>query len=231
MAQFISVNRFEKFQHYRDRKPPWIKLYRDLLSDDRLFDLSEGDRWHLVGLFILASQHDNLIPYKPAWIKKELSLTRPISLKVLIDTGWVSLVERDASGLLAASELLAGRKQEPIVEVETEGEKSREEAETYSAHGEFGHCRLTAAEQAKLEFKIGARLAHYVNRFDRFLEENPKERKTRKAYLTILNWFDRDGDKSESMSPAQAATPKYTPAQIAEATAKLKAGGVIIREH
>ena len=95
--QFISIRNFEKFQHYKDRKPPWIKLYRDILGDDRLFELTEAERWQLIGLFILASQNDNRIPYKPAWLKKELALSKPISLQKLIDTGWVILLEQDAT--------------------------------------------------------------------------------------------------------------------------------------
>lgn len=126
LAQFISILNFEKFQHYRDRKPPWIKLYRDLLSDDRLFDLSEADRYQLIGLFIIASQHDNRIPNKPAWLRKELAINRPISLQKLIDTGWIQVVEQDASIPLAASSAIASCKQETIVEKR----RDREETET-----------------------------------------------------------------------------------------------------
>jgi DNA-binding NarL/FixJ family response regulator len=28
-----SVKNFERFQHYKDRSPPWIKLYNELLDD------------------------------------------------------------------------------------------------------------------------------------------------------------------------------------------------------
>ena len=27
------IRNFDKFQHFKDRRPPWIKLYRDLLED------------------------------------------------------------------------------------------------------------------------------------------------------------------------------------------------------
>jgi hypothetical protein len=188
--QFIRIKDFEKLQHYRDRKPPWIKLYRDLLADDRLFDLSEADRFQLVALFILASQHDNMIPNKPAWLRSELRINRSIQLQRLIDTGWVELVEQDASGMLAASDVLAERKHLPIVE--TEKRRDREETETYIAHGEFGLCLLTVEQYGKLQTKLGIRVTAYIDRFDRWLEENPKLQKTRKAYPSILNWADRD---------------------------------------
>ncbi len=31
-----------KFQHFKDRRPPWIKLYRDILEDPDWHDL-DGD--------------------------------------------------------------------------------------------------------------------------------------------------------------------------------------------
>lgn len=131
--QFIRVIDFEKLQHYRDRKPPWIKLYRDLLSDDRLFELSEADRYQLIGLFLLASHHDNKIPNKSGWLRKELGVNRAISLQNLIDNGWIELVEQDASGLLHASDVLAEAERvatpRALAREETEKRRDREETE------------------------------------------------------------------------------------------------------
>lgn len=120
--QFFRVANLEKFQHYRDRKPPWIKLYRDLWRDPRFFALDEVQRYHLISLFVLASQNDNLLHVDQKWLKHEMATTKPIDLKTLIDTGWVEYVEQDASKMLAASALLAGRKHLSIVETETETE-------------------------------------------------------------------------------------------------------------
>src|SRR5690606_19747530 len=33
VAGYLTVKNFERFQHYKDRNPPWIKLYNDLLDD------------------------------------------------------------------------------------------------------------------------------------------------------------------------------------------------------
>jgi hypothetical protein len=29
----IRIKNWAQFQHFKDRKPPWVKLYRDLLDD------------------------------------------------------------------------------------------------------------------------------------------------------------------------------------------------------
>ena len=101
MSGFISVVNFERFQHYTDRRPPWIKLHCALLDDDRFFDLADVERYHLIGLFILASQHDNKIPNKPEWLKHQLRTTKAISLERLIETGWIAMSGQDASTPLA----------------------------------------------------------------------------------------------------------------------------------
>src|SRR5262249_13633306 len=46
--RFLRIRNFERFQHYKDRRPPWIKLYRDLWGDPRFFALSEENRYMLI---------------------------------------------------------------------------------------------------------------------------------------------------------------------------------------
>lgn len=58
--------------------------------------------------------------------------------------------------------------------------------------GEFGHVELTAIQHAKLKARLNGDLKSYIDRFDRWVEEQPKKTKGRQAYLSILNWFDRD---------------------------------------
>ena len=29
----MRIKNWNRFQHFKDRKPPWIKLYRDILDD------------------------------------------------------------------------------------------------------------------------------------------------------------------------------------------------------
>ncbi len=239
--QFIRVIDFEKFQHYRDRKPPWIKLYRDLLSDDRLFELSEADRYQLVALFLLASQHDNRIPFKDGWLRKELGINRPISLQKLVDAGWITLLEQDASGMLHASDVLANPEQAaiPRARAESREEKSREEKSIYMPYGEFGNCKLSAEEHGKLVAKLNGNLDSYIQRFDRWIEEAknpntgqiPLKLRNRKAYLSILNWFERDGGPSLPGTGAVHSTPrlpaKPTEEEIATETERYKKMGVI----
>lgn len=42
---FLRVKNFDRFQHYKDRTPPWIKLYNDLLDDYDFSCLPDAEKW------------------------------------------------------------------------------------------------------------------------------------------------------------------------------------------
>ncbi len=63
----FSVKNFERFQHYKDRSPPWIKLYNELLDDYGFGRLPDASKMHLVAIWLLASRNDNKIPHDAEW--------------------------------------------------------------------------------------------------------------------------------------------------------------------
>ena len=56
MAYFIKD--FSKFQHFKDRTPPWVKLYRDILDDPDWHELPPEAAKVLVMLWVIASEDD-----------------------------------------------------------------------------------------------------------------------------------------------------------------------------
>lgn len=95
--RYFAVRNFEKFQHYRDRKPPWIKLYRDLWGDVRFFRLKPDSKLLYIGLLTIASITDNRIPEDIPWLAAELRLGEgAIDLQSLVDAGLL-VVEQTAS--------------------------------------------------------------------------------------------------------------------------------------
>ena len=65
MTRTFSVINFEKYQHYRNRTPPWIKLYNRLLDDYAFGRLPDASKAHLVAIWLLASRSDNRVPMIP----------------------------------------------------------------------------------------------------------------------------------------------------------------------
>ena len=58
----MRIKDWHKFQHFKDRKPPWIKLYRDILDDLEWHDLDDKAAKVLVMLWVIASEDDGNIP-------------------------------------------------------------------------------------------------------------------------------------------------------------------------
>jgi len=62
----MKIKNWEKFQHYKNRKPPWIRLYNDLLVDPEFFALSGDAFKHLVMLWLIASEDPDMEGKLPA---------------------------------------------------------------------------------------------------------------------------------------------------------------------
>jgi len=54
----IRIKDFSKFQHFKDRCPPWVKLYRDILDDPDWHDLDGESAKILVMLWLIASEDE-----------------------------------------------------------------------------------------------------------------------------------------------------------------------------
>ncbi len=130
MSDYLSVPDFEKWQHYKDRTPPWIKLHRDLLHDYDFNKLLDANKAHLLLIWILASQLENKIPNDAKFVQQKIGATEPVDLKLLIELGFleahVAKRKRVASTPLASCKQVAMRETETETETETEKNKQKE---------------------------------------------------------------------------------------------------------
>lgn len=117
----FGVKNFERFQHYKDRSPPWIKLYNTVLRDYDFARLHDTVKWHLVGIWSLASQHNNRIPYDSAWVTQQIGATERVDIDALAEAGWLVMHH--------ASKPLARRKQTATPEKRTETETETDKKE------------------------------------------------------------------------------------------------------
>lgn len=58
----MKIKNWNKFQHFKDRRPPWVKLYRDLLDDVEWFELDATSSKALVMFWLIASEYDGDLP-------------------------------------------------------------------------------------------------------------------------------------------------------------------------
>lgn len=68
------VKSWEKFQHYKDRDPPWIKLYRDTLTTEAWVLGTDLSRLLQLASTMLAARYSNKIPLRFDLIKRVASL-------------------------------------------------------------------------------------------------------------------------------------------------------------
>jgi hypothetical protein len=125
----FSVKNFERFQHYKDRSPPWIKLYNELLDDYQFACLQDASKMHLIGIWLLASRSDNRLPYDSAWVAKRINATTKVDLAALVSAGFLIVdqelqsPEQDASKPLA--ECLSRERDREETEAEAEKKGAR----------------------------------------------------------------------------------------------------------
>lgn len=58
----MRIKNWHKHQHFKDRKPPWIKLYREILDDIEWHELDAKAAKVLVMLWLIASEFDGELP-------------------------------------------------------------------------------------------------------------------------------------------------------------------------
>ena len=108
MAKYLRVVGWEKYQHYKDRNPPWIKLYREILTSYTWTVLDDASRLLAVVCLLLAAETGNKIPLDRDYIQRRAQLkTRP-DVRKLVDVGFAELQDDqllidDASKTLANS--------------------------------------------------------------------------------------------------------------------------------
>ena len=113
----MQIKNWKKFQHFKDRKPPWVKLYRDLLDDIEWFELDPKAAKVLTMLWLIASEDDGNIP-----TTKQLAFRLRMSEKeteVCISklSHWLEHDDDNA---------ISERYQDDALETERETEKERE---------------------------------------------------------------------------------------------------------
>lgn len=107
-VQYLRVKNWQEFQHYKDRSPPWIKIYRELLTDYNFSTLPDHIKGQLLMIWILASQLDNKIPYDAIWLKGRISATESVDIELLIDLGFLLLSDSSEENTCADSAQVLG---------------------------------------------------------------------------------------------------------------------------
>lgn len=111
--EYYTVRNWRRFQHYKDRNPPWIKLHFELLASESWVMLDDASRVLAVACMLIASRNNGLVPNSPDYLKRVAYLNKPPNFKPLIDIGFLE----SASD---CKQMLADARPERETEEETE---------------------------------------------------------------------------------------------------------------
>ena len=126
-VSYLRVKNWERFQHYKDRRPPWIKFHVELLDDHELQTLPVDARLMYSLILLVAARTDNNIPSDPEYISRQTALPAKVvaaAVQTLVDKGFLVPSDRKR----AASKALARRKQSAKPETEAYTEKKKAHA-------------------------------------------------------------------------------------------------------
>ena len=73
MSAFICLHGWQKFQHYKDRDPPWVKFYRDMLTAESWVEGTDISRLVQAASILLAARYNNRIPYRWTLLRRVAS--------------------------------------------------------------------------------------------------------------------------------------------------------------
>jgi hypothetical protein len=127
----FKIKNWHKFQHFKDRRPPWIKLYRDILDDVDWHDLDPLAAKTLIMLWLIASENDGDLPD-----------IRTISFRLRMPEAQIKSLIFKLKHYLDHDDInaISDRYQADTPETETETESEREkeaETKTRAARGKF----------------------------------------------------------------------------------------------
>lgn len=115
----LEIKNWKKYQHYKDRNPPWIKLHWELLTSMDWVALDDASRVLAVACMLIASRNEGRIRADSEGLKyleRVAHLNSKPNLKPLIDCGF----------FVSASGVLAECYQSARPEEETETQKHTE---------------------------------------------------------------------------------------------------------
>ena len=117
---YIHIVGWEAMQHYKKPKPPWIKVYRDILNEYDFMNLTVDLKYTLFALWLLAAETDNSIIDDEEYIRDRLRLTEVPDLDKLVEAGYITR-DREKSRLSLVS--VEESKEETEEETKTDGNK------------------------------------------------------------------------------------------------------------
>ena len=104
----VKVKKWDHFQHYKNRNPPWVKLHNDMLTSETWALASDKDRLLMVVALMVGSRGTNSgVLASEEYVKRIAYLQKAPDFKPLLKLGFFVEVDEDDNVLAGASAVQA----------------------------------------------------------------------------------------------------------------------------
>ena len=89
--RILRIRGWRKWQSYRKDRgtPPWIKIYRCLMTNPDWARLSDAEKGQLVSIWIVGADKDGIVPDDPDILRKVCILDKAPDINLLIGSGFL----------------------------------------------------------------------------------------------------------------------------------------------
>lgn len=132
--KLIRIINWEKYQNYKHRRPPWVKVHRKILDSRQIMSIADASFGLLVKIWLLVSDSDEKIDgtikmdFDCIAFKLHKTTITIEDLQPLIDSGLIEIIDNNGDSLSIASEngcLQSSTSARTETETETETEKEK----------------------------------------------------------------------------------------------------------
>ena len=92
-----AIKNWDRYQHYKQRNPPWLKLHYELLSSRTWVMLDDSSRVLMVACMLVASRNGGQIDGSPSGLQylKRVAYLQKADLKSLVDADFLVPLEQE----------------------------------------------------------------------------------------------------------------------------------------
>ena len=162
------IKGWSKFQHFKDRRPPWVKLYRDILEDPDWHDLDGECAKVLISLWLIASEDEEQ--------KGGLPDTRKLAFRLRMTEAKLKQALTKLSHWLIQDDIsvISARYQVDAPETETETETETESVDRFAEFWKEYPRKVAKADAMKAWAK-----AKVNGDFDKLLSTLAEQKQTK----------------------------------------------------
>lgn len=209
----LKIRNWDKWQTYRsDRgQPPWIKIHRCIMRNFEWVSLSDAERGQLVSMWLLAADHNGVIPADPEIIQKLCFMSKPPNINRFIELDFIDKDEIKV-GVKSASSRRQVDQPEAETETETEVDTCPEPSDSGPEPDNIfllfptnrkneSHPILKDDIKSWAELYPAVNVEQEIRAMLGWLKANPTKRKTESGIPRFINaWLSREQDSNKGMN-------------------------------